>query len=146
MVIGLDASIRHLGGYVWESGEYMYYPTGLSLKSPYKAFVEAAREVKTWLIQAQPYTLVIDHGTNFTRYRSRKTQAELTAFFVGLLAADADDVVLVDPSDIRKRLGLTNKASKELVWDAIGVPCDLPNEHVMDAYALCWYWQEVSNR
>lgn len=142
---GLDCSIRDIAsldvnGYVIISGK-----TSLSLKSTMPEIKDKALTYATALNEECITHLYVDY--TFFPYVARAKQTAINTMFIAMIAtAFAGETIPIEPSAIRRHVGLKGRASKEQVWDAylsIKDIMGLKTEHEKDALVLALYGRDI---
>lgn len=142
--MGLDCSITKCGLASPKQALYLDWDTRLRLNSDLIDYVNFAGRLADVLNQLPgAYILAVD----FTMFsmRARQSQMRLNALLIGLIVGGINelvDVKLVEPSNVRKALGLPARAQKTETWGAFDNQYphlrifEQTSEHVRDALIL----------
>lgn len=98
-------------------------PRSLGEKSSPKQVFQLALDILRALDHHPKGTIGVDWDPRSVFWRGRKLQAIQLAFFMGYLTGTAATlgypVVYLPPEEVRKRLGLTARNSKESLWETL---------------------------
>lgn len=143
MKFGMDCSIRDIA-IVREDGQVIVSEqTGLSLSSSVNDLIDYGRALGQALKFKDHDVLYVDavHSMFVGRYKQFSYNSILIA---AICATCGAYIEYVSPAQVRKRVGLKGKTSKQDVWDAYAKANNvsfnyLPTEHTKDAFCLALY-------